>query len=110
MARGHPVRVARVEPERLLKQSRHRWEKAVPGEVEPVREPALADQKAHELLGGRDVPAVLEDHSLVNSSYDGERLALSVFVWPVDRDRVFGVVRTDYGKPALVGALQRPAP
>src|SRR4051794_37626869 len=31
--RGHAVRVARVEPERLLEQRRHRWEEAIPGEV-----------------------------------------------------------------------------
>ena len=58
MAARHPVRVARVEPERLLEQRRHRRQDAVAGEVEPVRQPALADQEAHELLRGRDVPAV----------------------------------------------------
>src|SRR3954451_21584166 len=73
--RGHPVRVARVEPERLLDQRRHRRHEAVPGEVEPVREPALADQETHELLGRRGVPAVPEDGGLDVVSLDGERLA-----------------------------------
>ena len=49
------MRVARVEPERLLEQLRHRRQEAVAGEVEIVGEPALVDQEADELLGEGDV-------------------------------------------------------
>ena len=51
--------VARVEPERLLEQLRHRRQHALTGEVEIVREPALADEETHELLG-EDLAAGLE--------------------------------------------------
>ena len=89
--RRHPVRIARVEPERLLQQRRHRRHDAVAREVEPVREPALADQEPHELLRGRNVPAALEDGSLDMPGPDGERLAVGG-VRPRDRDRVLVVV------------------
>jgi hypothetical protein len=46
------------------------------GEVEVVREPALADQEMYELLGGRDVLAVFKDRGAVERSLDGERLAM----------------------------------
>ena len=59
--RSHVMRVARVEPERLLEQLRHRRQQALAGEVEIVREPALGHQEAHELLGRVDVAAGLED-------------------------------------------------
>ena len=65
--RGHAVRVARVEPERLLEQLRHRRQHALAGEVEIVGEPALGHEEADELLGGVDVAAVLEDHGAARS-------------------------------------------
>ena len=89
--RGHVVRVARVEPERLLEQLRHRRHDAVAGEVEPVREPAVLDQEAHELLGQRNVPARLEDRGRIEAGPDGERLAVGA-IRPLDRCGVLVVV------------------
>ena len=48
-----------------IEQLRHRRQEALAGEVELVREPALADQKAHELLGQANVPASLEGRGRV---------------------------------------------
>ena len=45
-----------------VEQLRHRRQNALAGEVEPVGEPALGHEEADEVLGGRDVAAVLEDH------------------------------------------------
>ena len=60
--RGHAVRVARVEPERRIEQLRHRRQVALGGEVKIVREPAVLDEEAHELLGQRNMPAGLEGY------------------------------------------------
>ena len=60
--RAHAVRVARVEPERLLDQLAHRRHEAVAGEVQPMGEPAFLGKEADEVLGERRIPAGLEDH------------------------------------------------
>ena len=60
--RTHAVRVARIEPERLLDQLAHRRYEAVAGEVQPMGEPTFLGEEAHEVLGERRAPAGLEDH------------------------------------------------
>ena len=60
--RGHVVRVARIKPERLIEQLRHRRQHALPREVEVVSEPTFAYEKAHELLGQGDVPEAARKH------------------------------------------------
>src|SRR4051812_6012841 len=75
-SRRHSMRVAWVEPERLLEQRRQRRQVAVPSEVEPVRQPALAHQEAHELLGHLLVPASLDHRDLGGLCEDGQGLAV----------------------------------
>jgi hypothetical protein len=69
--------VARVEPERRLEQLRHRRQRALLGKVAVVREPALANQEAYELLGGSGVLAGPEDREAIERGLDGERLPVS---------------------------------
>ena len=59
--RSDAVRIAGIEPERLVKERWHRRQNELPREVEPMREPAVGHQEADELLGGRDVATVLEN-------------------------------------------------
>ena len=49
-----------------FEQRRHRGEETLPGEVEPVGEPAIADQKADEVLCRRAMAAALEHDARVN--------------------------------------------
>ena len=53
--RTHAVRVARVEPERLVDQLAHRRQVAIAGEIQPVGEPAFLGEEADEVLGERRV-------------------------------------------------------
>jgi hypothetical protein len=85
------VRVVRIEPERLVEQLPHRRQHALAGEVEVVHQPPLANEEAHELLGGRDVVAILEDHCRRDGALDRESLA-SRAEWPFDRGGVLVVV------------------
>jgi hypothetical protein len=89
--RGHAVRVARIEPERLVEELLHRRQHALAGEVEVVGKPALGHKEAHELLGGRDVAAILEDHSDGDGALDRKRLA-GLTERPFDRGGVLIVV------------------
>ena len=89
--RGHVMPVARVEPERLVEQLRHRRQQALAGEVEIMREPALLHEEAHELLGQGDVSARLEGRRRIEAGPDGERLAVGA-IRPFDRRRVLVVV------------------
>ena len=49
--RSHTVRIAGIEPERLVEQLGHRRQQALAGEVEIVGKPAFRYQEADELLG-----------------------------------------------------------
>jgi hypothetical protein len=51
-----------------------------------VREPALADEKAYELLGSVDVLAIPEDREAIERGLDSERLPGGAG-GPVDRAR-----------------------
>ena len=62
--RLQPVRVARVEPERLVEHPLGRRQEPVAGARQVGLEPAVRDQEAHELFSRFRVPAVLEDHAL----------------------------------------------
>ena len=62
--RADAVRIARVQPERLLDQLAHRRQPLVAGEVETVGEPAFLGQEADELDGEPRISAGLEDDSL----------------------------------------------
>jgi hypothetical protein len=70
---GHPMRVARVKPERLIEQLLHRRQHPFTGEVEIVREPALGDEETDELLGVGDVAALLEHHSKIDVATNRKR-------------------------------------
>ena len=83
--------VARIEPERSLKQLWHRRHEALAGEIEIVGKPALGHEEAHELLRGLDVAAVLEHHGREEQAHDRESLAVRA-KRPVDRRGVLEVV------------------
>ena len=94
-----------VQPEWRIEQLRNRWQHALAGEVEIVRQPALADQEAHELLGGATLLAVLEDHSAIDN-------VSMANCWPSGAERPFdrrGVLVVVLGPLALerVGDRER---
>jgi hypothetical protein len=74
--RAHAVRVARIQPERLLDQLAHRWQQAVAGKVQPMRKPAILRQEANERLGQLMIDAFLEDHGARDEPDDDDRLAV----------------------------------
>jgi hypothetical protein len=49
--RPHPVRIVRIQPERLVDELAHWRQEAIAGECQPVREPAALGEEADEVAG-----------------------------------------------------------
>jgi hypothetical protein len=64
----HAMPIACVQPERLLDERAHRRQQPVAREVEPMSEPSLLDEKAHEVAGERRVTAALKELTLYRAS------------------------------------------
>jgi hypothetical protein len=89
--RGHAMWITRVEPERRIQQLWHRRQQAILRKIEPMGKPALANQKAHELLRGPDMPTLFEDRGFEEGRDDGECPAVDA-ARPLYGDQVLGLV------------------
>jgi hypothetical protein len=81
--RAHTMRIARVQPERLLDELAHRRQPSVTGKRQPVGDPAFLSQEADELAGESRIGALLEDDGVDEPTVDDKRLAVRA-VGPVD--------------------------
>ena len=78
------MRVARIQPERLVDQRRHCRQEAFGREVEIVSKPAIGHEKTDERLGHSDVGTVLEDDRRVDVARNRAGLAIRT-ERPLDR-------------------------
>src|SRR5262245_46753279 len=85
------MRVARVEPERLLDELGYRRQPTISREVEIVGKPAIFDQKTNELLAKRGRLFSPEHRPPVYATIYGHRSMIGI-LWPFDGCDVAAVV------------------